>query len=215
MLQILSRRALAYIMASTSHLAGLNEADAEAIRAALLGSRAAFWRTTGPVADLLPWSEIDILTRSDAIPADNYYLGFRGGAVPRGAYRTEDGGLRFNVVQAFLDKGASLVIDHIERYGTALGALARDVAAWTGRQASINAYMTFGPVSVFAPHTDDHDVLALQIHGVKRWRLSGAVAEEHLLQPSCYLYVPSGLAHEAVPVEWPSVHLSIGLTSRR
>ena len=186
---------------------------ADAIRAAMAERRIVSWRTTADVTILLPWHRIETLRRSDAIAPGAYYLGFQGGAVPSAAYRDGNGRLRFAVVEAFLNKGASLVIDGIERHVPAIGSLAAAIAAALDMRVGANAYLTFGAVSVFAPHEDAHDVLALQLHGAKRWQVGAPAPADIVLEPGTFLFVPRGVRHEAIPLALPSVHLSFGLTS--
>jgi ribosomal protein L16 Arg81 hydroxylase len=76
-------------------------------------------------------------------------------------------------------------------------------------------------------HRDDADVLAVQLHGEKRWQVYGGPADgawqpereegdpgartlDAVLRPGEVLYVPRGFAHAATAVgEGPSVHLSL------
>jgi ribosomal protein L16 Arg81 hydroxylase len=84
----------------------------------------------------------------------------------------------------------------------------------------------------FTTHYDTHGVFVLQIDGKKRWRLydfmrelptlaqtfdtceavPGPVRREVVLEPGDFLYVPRGLAHDAVAEnEGSSLHVSVGL----
>lgn len=175
-------------------------------------------RGIGATASLLPWETIEALKGSSRIPAEDYYLGFHGGAVPRAAYRKADGMLRPDVVQAFIAKGANLVFDKIARHVPAVAAVADGIAQQLGAAVGVNAYLSFGSVSVFKPHCDPHDVLAVHIHGAKRWRLYGAheagvPKTEEVLQSGDLLFVPRGEMHDAVPLELPCVHLSFGIAA--
>ncbi|MBS0473028.1 MAG: hypothetical protein JSR60_18300 [Proteobacteria bacterium] len=195
-------------------LAALGLETPDKLRAAFASRRTVPIHGGAQVSELLPWDAIDSLKCSDAIDASDYYLGFRGGAVPREAYREPGGKLKPAVIQAFLDKGASLVLNQIHRHVPAIGQVSKYLAGLTGSRVIANAYLTFGEVSIFAPHSDGHDVLALQIFGAKRWIFYdtvGQVRSEILLESSDLLFVPQGEIHEAIPVALPSVHLSFGL----
>ena len=164
----------------------------------------------GLAQTLLPWPAIEMLKTSQAVPAQDYYLGFRGGAVPRAAYRTPNGALRPQIVQGFIDKGATLVFDDVGPHVPAIGDLGAQIAVLLGASVRANAYLTYGDISVFGAHEDAHDVLALQVHGAKLWRFPGT-AGDVILQPGDALFLPRGVIHEALPQELPSVHVSFGI----
>lgn len=196
-------------------LAAIGLETPDDLRAAFAARRPALLHGGAQISGLLPWDTIDRLKFSESIDAADYYLGFRGGAVPREAYRECGGKPKPAVIQAFLDKGASLVLDRVQLHVPQIGRLAKDFSRLLNAAVNANAYLTFGEVSVFAPHSDAHDVLALQIHGAKRWLLYdgvGRVSAEFRLETGGILFVPQGERHEAVPVSLPSVHLSFGLS---
>lgn len=186
------------------------------------------------LAELLPQTTIDALIASDAVPEKNFYLGAKGAAISKTLYRHPNGALRGDVVHAFLKAGASLVIDNIGAHAPTIAAIARSIALALNGRVGVNAYLSYGPVSVFKPHYDLHDVLAVQISGAKRWRgygrptrnpavafgelqeniKIGAVLWEETLQPGDILYLARGEIHDAVPEKVPSVHLTFGIHRR-
>ena len=43
-----------------------------------------------------------------------------------------------------------------------------------GINTQVNAYLSFSKGGAFKPHWDIHDVLVVQVHGNKRWRIWNA-----------------------------------------
>ena len=97
----------------------------------------------------------------------------------------------------------------------------------------MNAYLSFAKGGAFKPHWDTHDVLAVQVHGSKRWRIwkavvphpvemandmqinaSAAPDQEIELAPGDVLFIPRGEPHAATVSAGRSVHLTIGLESQ-
>jgi hypothetical protein len=147
--------------------------------------------------------------------------------IPPRQFSDENGRLRTEAVQEFASQGATLVIHDIGSFVPAIGELTAAMERDLRCKVAVNAYLTFGAVSAFIPHSDAHDVLVLQVHGAKLWRSFGCplpfplkgtrprVGEaewEGRLAPGDLLYLPRGEVHAAVPETLPSVHLTIGLT---
>jgi hypothetical protein len=107
-------------------------------------------------------------------------------------------------------------------------ALERRMSAIVG----VNCYVTFGSTSAFNPHYDTQDVVAIQVHGVKRWRGYGTPMAypvtgfdpgtditvgnptwEERIESGDVLYVPRGEAHDAVAEVTPSVHLTLSIVA--
>lgn len=131
-----------------------------------------------------------------------------------------------------LQRGATLVINQIERYSLEARRLGTVVSHFTGMQTTSNAYVSFGGNGTFGKHWDTHDVVVLQLQGKKRWQvfapslplpLSHQTSErmqlpcppgpefEITLEKGDLLYIPRGWWHEVSPLEEGSIHLSVGL----
>ena len=97
----------------------------------------------------------------------------------------------------------------------------------------VNAYLSFSKGGAFKPHWDIHDVLVVQVHGNKRWRVwnaevphpvemadrlnvnaSVAPDQEVEMAPGDVLFIPRGEPHSAAVSTKHSVHLTIGLLSQ-
>jgi hypothetical protein len=106
-------------------------------------------------------------------------------------------------------------------------AIERDL----GLQAGVNAYLSFSKGGAFKPHWDSHDVLILQIHGRKRWRIWDAEIQDPVetsdprvnsqrppaleteMLPGDVLFIPRGEPHSATVSAEHSVHLTFGFHS--
>jgi hypothetical protein len=208
-------------------------ADEQALRDGMTAQQVVHLRakTPGRFGHLLTQDDIDALLHNDAIPQDGFYLGAKGHAIARSLYRDANGNLRPEVVSSFLRGGANLVIDNIGAHLPPIAKLAQSVATSFEARVVVNAYLSYGSVSVFTPHYDLHDVLAMQISGAKLWRGYGRLAQpptvefgklpeapeigprqwQNRMDPGDLLYVPRGEIHDAVAEEFPSIHLTFGI----
>ena len=101
-----------------------------------------------------------------------------------------------------------------------------------GINTEVNAYLSFSKGGAFKPHWDFMDVLVVQVHGNKRWRVwntevpypvrladrtkvnaSVAPDQEVEMAPGDVLFIPRGEPHSAAVSTKHSVHLTIGLLS--
>ena len=180
------------------------------------------------VEALLPWSVIDSLIANGLVTGDRFRVAVNGVDLSNAMYVDEKNRLRPDAVQGFATQGATLIVNDIGGLVSAIGDLAIEMERDLRCGVSVNCYITFGAVSAFIPHHDMHDVLILQIHGVKRWRSFGfpvafpvtggrppvasEAAWEGLMTPGDLLYLPRGEVHDAIPETRPSVHLTIGIT---
>jgi ribosomal protein L16 Arg81 hydroxylase len=136
-------------------------------------------------------------------------------------------------ILALFGEGATIIVNHVERYSPALGALAGALEQEIGEPVQINAYCTPPQASGFAPHYDTHEAFVLQVEGTKHWRAGGVTrpyplatqksvrteaprAAFNLLQLSKgdLMYIPRGLWHEASTTSEPSLHLTVGVHCR-
>ncbi len=102
--------------------------------------------------------------------------------------------------------GALLVVDEIDQVIPELGAVCATFESLTGLEIWANLYLAEG-TGGFAPHVDDHDVLAVGLEGAREWRVGG---QELMLEPGGTLLIPSGLEHSVGrPLDDRASHLSI------
>ncbi len=157
--------------------------------------------------------------------------------------RTRDGhkGMRPDVrrVAEFLDQGATLVLDLIERLTPGIAGVTGTLEVVMGAPASCNAYCSWSAHQGFTSHFDTMDVFALHIEGTKTWRIydgrfehpaelpgfnypsfppeyhekaKGELLKEVVMTPGDMLYLPKGQYHDAVASSEACLHLSFGLT---
>ena len=151
---------------------------------------------------------------------------------------TRDGTLDIAAIHRALSDKQSLLLTKVHRLHPATGLLCRQIATDL-RAAGVvlrkpiraNAYYTPPRSQGFAPHYDDHDVLVLQLHGTKLWRIHGEAVRwprkpmadalgadalnsnprEAILQAGDVFYLPRGFVHEALAMDTSSLHLTLSV----
>jgi hypothetical protein len=163
-----------------------------------------------------------------------------GGAIksPAREQLTVDGTPNMTAIVRAVAEKKSLLLLNVNRLDAGVGALCRQVESdlrelglVLGKPVRANAYFTPPRAQGLEPHYDDHDVLVLQLHGSKRWRLHGeavkwprkpmvdtlprafvkAAPDEVTLAPGDLLYLPRGFVHEAASMETSSLHLTLSV----
>lgn len=192
------------------------------------------------VDHLMPWRALNEILRRHRLQEPRLRLARGGERVPveeysspvtprRGApYRTIDHGELGNCLR----EGATLVLDSADELYAPVDELAGDIERTLRERTQVNLYASFGPTRGFETHWDDHDVLVVQVHGSKHWRVFGPTrahptrrdvetpeppdAEpEHdvVLTAGDVLHVPRGWWHDASATEGASLHLTFGVSS--
>jgi hypothetical protein len=133
------------------------------------------------------------------------------------------------------DGGATLVASQFHEMHPPLGRFCRGLERVFLHAVQANVYLTPPNAQGFRAHYDTHDVLVLQVRGLKRWRLwthqpvrhptvrtpwSGAdkqLPDEEprvlVMRPGDVLYVPRGVLHDAATEDETdvSLHVTVGL----
>ena len=181
---------------------------------------------------LLSWQDVDTLLSGHALD-ENVNIWRDSVLVPRQLYTSNRGKeLRVQALHDLLNQGVSIIVDEIHRSIPQVSQLAAAVERDLGIVTQVNAYLSFSKGGAFKPHWDIHDVLAVQVHGRKRWRFwkpvvphpvefadsvpidaSEAPDQEIELAPGDVLFIPRGEPHVAAVSAACSVHLTIGLRS--
>jgi Cupin superfamily protein len=181
---------------------------------------------------LLSWQDIDTLLSGHGL-GENVGIWRDSVRVPRQLYTSNEGKrLKTSAFHDLLTQGVSIVVDGVHRSIPQISQLAAAVEREMGIKTQVNAYLSFSKGGAFKPHWDIHDVLAVQVHGSKRWRLWKAVVphpveladnvpidantapdQEIELAPGDVLFIPRGEPHAAAVSAGRSVHLTIGLRS--
>ncbi|MFI6638676.1 JmjC domain-containing protein [Streptomyces sp. NPDC050504] len=141
------------------------------------------------------------------------------------------------IVEPYVDAGAvrrlveeeraTLLLRYVDQWHAGVRELTDGLAERFGRQVEAFYFLTPPGARGRPVHRDDADVLAVQIHGTKRWRVYGGppdgnwqpervdgdpgdVLLETELREGEVLYVPRGFAHAAVATGGTaSAHLSL------
>jgi hypothetical protein len=112
-------------------------------------------------------------------------------------------------VVARLEDGATLVLQSLHRTSSSVGAFVARLQDEISHPVQANAYLTPPDAAGLAEHGDLHDVLALQLHGSKRWWVDGL--GDVTIRPGDVMYVPRGVRHRAETATETSLHLTIGI----
>jgi ribosomal protein L16 Arg81 hydroxylase len=127
--------------------------------------------------------------------------------------------------------GATLILDRVHKLVPALETFTTDLRAEIGHPVQVNVYCSWPANQGFSRHYDTHDVFILQLDGFKEWKVFGETFKYPLkadksskreppddpplihtiLQPGDVLYIPRGHWHEALAVDRPSLHLTLGV----
>jgi hypothetical protein len=182
---------------------------------------------------LFSWQDIDTLLSERALDEKVGILR-DGTLVPRNWY-TSSAGKQLNV-SAFHDllrQGASIVVKSVHCSVPRIGQLCAAIEREMGIDTNVNAYLSFFKGGAFKPHWDIMDVLVVQVHGHKQWRVwnedaprvgdvvdqlkvntNAAPDQEFQMAPGDVLFIPRGEPHSAAVSSERCVHLSVGLLSQ-
>lgn len=200
----------------------------EALASAVAGGRRAHLVGIFP-SPPITLEAFESLLADPAFPARHVRLVREGDVIPAKLYTDEHGAVRAAAVRKLYGQDISVALDRLDKLVPEVQALADALAARIGKRVSANSYLTGGGRAALKPHHDDHDVLAVQIAGAKRWYCYGPKANlpagkgplveigarppewEVTVGASDVLYLPCGEAHCAAPVATPSLHLTLGI----
>lgn len=183
------------------------------------------------VTNLITADQVSELVQQGLHPDGRIKLYKEGKQIPWQNYCTRDSKPRVNpsLLRRILNGGASLVVNGIDELHRGIGDLCHALELELSSDVWANAYITVKHGGAFNVHFDDHDVLALQISGSKRWRLFGKTEEfplhpgeqlgeppsveqqNDVIEPGEVLFIPRGVWHCAEVVAGPSFHITFGV----
>ena len=141
-----------------------------------------------------------------------------------------------NKVQYLVSKGASIILNDIERYNSEMSSLASFFQNITNGKCQGNLYFSMESHQAIGPHCDDHDVFAVHFEGEKIWNIyeniekntinhpafkfsaeqrikkAGKIIDQVTLKPGDLLYIPRGQYHDALASKDGAIHIAFGLT---
>jgi hypothetical protein len=193
---------------------------------------------------LLPWAELNAILRHHRLDVPRLRLIKEGKALPAPSFIQYSPSRRppYNVVPrlraadltAHLRSGATLVIDSVDELHEPVTQLAQSIEAGLGSRIQVNMYAGWRKSHGFDLHWDDHDVFILQVSGRKHWKVYPFTREHPLPKDSAHkgsppqesiwegtleegqvLYIPRGWWHVAIPLDEPTLHLTVGVHNRK
>jgi hypothetical protein len=198
------------------------------------------WR--GKFSHLLPWERLNEILRRHRLDFPRLRLTENGKSLPASSYlrHLTSGRQRVSIprlmparLNAQLRRGATLVLDAVDELYEPLEELAQSLERSLQEHIQINAYAGWRTSRGFDLHWDDHDVFILQVAGRKRWSLygmtrpypvtgdaraaqrpTGTPVWEETLEDGDLLYIPRGWWHVALPLNEPTLHLTVGIHNR-
>lgn len=196
----------------------------------------------GKFAHLLPWERLNEILSRHRLDYPRLRLTENGKSLPASAYlrHVTSGRQRVSIprlmpaeLNAQLRRGATLVLDAVDELYAPLEELAARLERAFHEHIQINAYAGWRTSRGFDLHWDDHDVFILQVTGRKRWSLYGMTRPhpvardleaaqrptgpplwEETLEDGDLLYIPRGWWHVALPLNEPTLHLTVGIHNR-
>ena len=141
-----------------------------------------------------------------------------------------------NKVQHLFSRGASIILNDIQKHNLNLLKFADDLQKLTNGRCQGNLYFSMASRQAFGPHFDLHDVFAIHFEGEKVWNIyeniekspinhpvfklsgeerrkrAGKLIEQVTLKPGDLLYIPRGQYHDALASQNGALHIAFGLT---
>jgi ribosomal protein L16 Arg81 hydroxylase len=191
----------------------------------------------GRFHDLLSWSEVNGMLQKHRLEPPRLRLVRKGEFAPKDAFlRYEGGKVPFVVPEKLsqhLRDGYTLIIDAVDDMADGVTRAAEDFERVLQEGVQVNLYAGWREQQGFNRHCDTHDVIVLQVHGKKYWRVyeggrphplkddiapndvaPDRVVWEGMLEDGDALYIPRGWWHEASAVSEVTLHLTFGIHPR-
>jgi cupin superfamily protein len=182
---------------------------------------------------LLSWSTLnEILARHWREPF-RFRLACQGRDLDPASY-TDVGGvsprIRAKEVTDSLRSGATLVFQGIDELHAPLRQLAESFEAFFRASTNVNVYAGWRALHGLDLHCDDQEIFILHLDGPKRWLVYGFSIDrvdrsqltsasvppegavlDRVLRAGDLLYLPKGCYHVAVPMNEPTLHLTVSV----
>jgi uncharacterized RmlC-like cupin family protein len=174
----------------------------------------------GYYADLLTVADVDAVLQSGHLSTASLNVVKEGASCPieewsrvatgaRGAQRVANP----ESLLSLYASGATLILNQAHHGLTQINDACHILTRELGFKTQANIYITPRNSAAFSKHSDEHEVLVLQIAGSKSWIIypADAPGAEIVLRPGDLLYVPRGMFHAARSGEEDSIHITLGL----
>ncbi|HTM02381.1 MAG TPA: cupin domain-containing protein [Vicinamibacterales bacterium] len=204
-----------------------------------------YWRTrhlfcrgrSDRFAGLLSWPALNTILEHHWRETFRFRLALQGRDLEPASYADLDGytpRIRARDVTDHLRRGATLSFDAIDELHEPLTRLAQAFEAFFRGGTKINIYAGWRALHGLDLHRDNQEIFILQLDGRKRWLVYGFSVDgiergdlsrtsvpppgaelDQVLQPGDLLYIPRGCYHLAVPIDEPTLHLTLGVKNPR
>lgn len=186
---------------------------------------------------LLSWTELNELLAHHWREPRRFRLARQGRDIDPASYSDVAGALtriRASDVTDQLRRGATLSFDAIDELHEPLTRLSESFETFFRSDTQINLYAAWRAQHGLDLHCDDQEVFILHLEGRKRWLLYGSSMDgvdraglsstagppagaslDQVLEPGDLLYIPRGCYHVAVPMNEPTLHLTVGVKTPR
>jgi ribosomal protein L16 Arg81 hydroxylase len=184
--------------------------------------------------DLLSLDRVDGFLVSGAARYPDIFLVQHETDIPASEYSDPDQRIDVDRLYRRFADGATIVINHLERYVPEMAELCRTSETLFSMPFQTNIYLSPPNAQGFRTHYDAHDVFVLQIDGTKEWRLydtalelplpgqafhrdrdqPGELTDAFTLAAGDLLYCPRGLMHDARSTDAVSLHITFGLLGK-
>jgi len=191
------------------------------------------WRQVNRLLDMTHiWSAESLRMVMDSVPVPADQFCVRATNRDRGAVMQPDAAK----VQAFMARGASLVLNDVDSLTPGLASVSNALEAAGLGKAQANVYISWQAHKAFRSHYDTHEVWAVQVEGEKTWNIWEGRAEWPIphqifrglpqahhdqargklrgtvtLKPGDLLYLPRGWYHDALADAAASMHVAYGV----
>lgn len=193
----------------------------------------------GKFSSLLTWPALNDILSLHQLDTPRLRLARDGQPIPAESYLSYHPARRLHAAPStriraaeltqHLQQGATLILDAVDELHAPVRDLAADIEKVLQARIQVNLYAGWRTSPGFDLHWDGHDVLILQISGRKHWKVYPMTRQhpvegdprkesppdtpiwEGLLEDGDLLYIPRGWWHVAVPLDEPTLHLTVGI----
>jgi hypothetical protein len=191
------------------------------------------------VSEIFSWAELNACLSSNRITNDRLRLStaHEHDLVNKRAFRSVRDSFGRNTdylvvseLHKLMREGVTAVLEAVNELSAGVAELTERLGCELGARSTANAYISFGDMSGFGVHNDDHDVLVVQIDGRKKWRFfksetslekatinelqhpsDSDLGDELIVSAGDILFIPKGTWHDVVALNEKSLHLTISL----